>query len=209
VAHTTTGMHQVYPLQPSVGSPEAHWHGSTNAFQVITPGVLAILPNVTVTRGTSTALTQGPQPPQAVQASGRAPLTTQPNVGAASGRSSASSRPQTTASSASLPRPRPRRSPTALSNPSYRGLSSDNQERADSRGFHCAEGTNGGPQMGHARNFADPRVAPRTAPVDADRRGRYHVGPDNNAEGAPIARKYLDAAWGVTPGTKRFLGLTD
>jgi hypothetical protein len=212
VALTVTGMHQDHLSQLSVGNSETYWHGSTNAFQVTTPGVLAVPPNVTVTRGTSTALTQGPHPPRAVQASGRvysAPQTTpQPNVDAASGRSSAFSRPPTTAPSA-LPRPRPRRPPTALSNPSYRGSSSDNQDQADSRGFHCAEGTNGRPQVGHARKIADPRVAPRTTPVDADRRGRYLVGPEYNAEGAQIARKYLDAAWGVTPSTKKYLGLVD
>ena len=206
VALTITGMHQDHLPLPSVGSTETYWYGSTNAFQVTTPGVLAIPPNVTVTRGTSTALTQGPHPPRAVQASGRVySATPQPNVGAVSGRSPAFSQPPTTAPSA-LPHPRPRRPPTALSNQSYRGSSSDNQDRADSRGFHNAEGTNGRPQVGHTR---DPRVAPRTTPVDTDRRSRCLVGPESNAESAQIARKYLDAAWGVTPGTKRALGLAD
>lgn len=220
VALTITGMH--HPPQPSAGNPVTHWYGSTNTFQVTTPGVLAALPNVTVTRGTSSAHTQGPHPPRFVQASGRTyntPRTTpQPTVSVASGRGrsapSAFSSPPTTAPPSAYPpshrpRPRPRQPPTAPSNPSYRGSSSDNQDRADSRGFHYAEGTNGRPQAGHARDSVDPRVAPRAPPVDADRPGRYLVGAEYIAGGGPIARKYLDSAWGVTPGTKNMLGLTD
>ncbi|KAF8269126.1 hypothetical protein EI94DRAFT_1799627 [Lactarius quietus] len=218
---TITGTHQSHhPPRPSVGCPPTHWHGSTNAFQVITPGVLAVPPNVTVTRGTSTVLTQGSHPPGFVQASGHAytPRTTpQPSVSVSSGRTpnATFSPPPTTVPSAYIPsprphpHPRPRAQPMAVSNPSYCASSSDNQKRADSRGFHYAERTNGGPQVGHARDCADPRVAPGTMPVDADRPGRYLVGPERIAGGGPMARKYLDAAWGVTPGTKKSLGLTD
>jgi len=211
---TIAGMHQDHhPPRPSVGSPATH--GSTNAFQA-TPGAL---PNVTVTRGTGTAHTQA-------QTSGAyyAPQVTppQPNVSVASGRSPALSPSQTTAPSAYPPSPRPYRPrppPTPLSTPPsnpqyYRASSDNNRGRADSRGFHyaegCRQGTNGGPQADHARVFAGPRVGAGTAPVvDADRRGRYLAGPENFARGVPMARRYLDAAWGVTPGTKESLGLTD
>ena len=219
VSLTVTGMHQGHPPRPSVGSLSTHWHGSTNAFQVTTAGVLVASPNVTVTRGTSTALTQGPHPPRLVQASGRtynAPRNT-PQSSVSLGRSSAPafSPPATTTLSAHppshppRPHPLPRPQPMPLSNPSYRGSSSDNQDRTDSRGFHFAEGTNSRPQVCHARDFTNPRVAPGTLPVNEDSSGRYRVGAEHIAGGAPMARKYLDAAWGVTPGTKKLLGLTD
>jgi hypothetical protein len=219
VSLTVTGIHQDHPLRPSVGNLSTHWHGSTNAFQVTAPGMLVAQPKVTAARGNSTALTQGPHPPRLVHASGRAynapRSTSQPSVTVASSRSPAPafSRPPATTPSAyppSRPRPHPlpRPQPTPLSNPSYCG-SSDNQDRADSRGFHHAERTNGRPQVCHAREFANPRVAPGTLPVDADRRGGYLVGAEYIAGGAPMPRKYLDAAWGVTPGTKKLLGLTD
>lgn len=216
VSLTVTGTHQDHhPPRPSVvvGSPPTPWHGSTNSFQVTIPGVLAAPPEATVMRVTGTALMQGLHPPRFIQASGRtytAPRSTpQPSVSVASSRSSAPAflPPPTTTLSAHppshppRPHPRPRPQPTPLSNPSHRGSSSDNQDRADCRGFHCAERTNG--------DFGNSRVAPGTLPVDADRRGRYLVGAEYVAGGAPMARKYLDAAWGVTPGTKKFLGLTD
>jgi hypothetical protein len=221
VSLTVTGKHQDHPPRPSVGNLSTHWQGSTNAPLVTVPGVLAAQPKVTVARGNSTALTQGPHPPRLVQASGRAynapRSSSQPSVTVASSRSSAPtfSRPPTTTPSAyppsrpPRPHPLPRSQPTPLSNPSYRGSSSDNQDRTDSRGFHYAERTNARPQVCHAREFAKPRVAPGTLPVVADRRGRYLVGAEYIAGGAPMARKYLDAAWGVTPGTKKSLGLTE
>ena len=220
VSLTVTGMHQGHP-PPHVGNLSTHWYGSTNAFQITTPGVLVAPPKVTVTRGTSTPLTQGSHPPRLVQASGRAcnaPRNTpKSNVSVSSSRPSAPafSLPPTTTLSAyppshpHRPHPLPRPQPVPLSNPSYRGSSSDNQDRIDSRGFHYAEGTNGRPQVYHARDFTNPRVVPGTLPVNEDPRGRYPVGAEHIAGGAPMARKYLDAAWGVTPGTKKSLGLTD
>lgn len=230
VALTFLGMcqdHHYHPPRPSVGSPATHV--STNTFQVlVTPRVLAVRPNATVTRGTGTVLTEGAHHrPQVVAqaASGRAhyycaPRTitpAQPNNGsvASVARPAALSRPSVYPSSLS-PRPPP------LSNAPHYASSSDNQDRADPRGFHfhdCAEGTNGNTtqrQVGHARVFADSRgaaVAGRTPAVgsaDHRRRGRRNlVGPEYFAGGGPMARKYLDGAWGVTPGTKESLGLTD
>ncbi|KAI9439072.1 hypothetical protein H4582DRAFT_2056912 [Lactarius indigo] len=200
VTVTVAGMHQDHRLpRPSVGTPVTH--GSTNVFQV-TPGMP---PNATMTRGTSTALTQ-------VQASGAyaSQITSQrPNVSPASGRSPAFSPPAYPPPAPThLRSPPPQTPPPSL--PYYRP-SDNNRDRADPRGFyHYAEdrpqsqGTNGTPQMNRARVVADPRVGAGTPPaVDADHRGRYPVGPER------IARRYLDAAWGVTPGTKESLGLTD
>ncbi|KAI9450482.1 hypothetical protein BJY52DRAFT_1302622 [Lactarius psammicola] len=209
VTLTIAGMHQDHhPPRPRVGNPATH--SSTNAFQA-TPGAL---PNATVTRGTGTALTRA-------QVSGTYYYTPQitpqqPNPSIASGRSPAPLPSPTTAPSAyPPPSPRPPLPTPPPSNPPYYRASSDNnRDRADSRGFHyaegCRQGTNGGPQADYARVFADPHVGTGTPPmVDADRRGRSLVGSENFARGVPMARRHLDAAWGVTRGTKESLGLTD
>lgn len=209
---TVAGMHQDHrPPLLHAGSPATH--GPTNAFRVVP----AVLPNVAVMRGAGTALTQFAQ----TSGAHAPPPSPRPNVSvAASGRSPALSPSLSRTAPSAFPSPsaspRPRPPPT----PPYRAYS-DNQDRADSRGFHYAEGrqlpqrTNGGPQADPGtRVFADSRVAaggstsPRVA--DADRRGgRYLVGPEYSAPGGPMERRYLDAAWGVTPSTKRSLGLAD
>lgn len=220
MALTITGMHQDHhPPRPSVGSPATLV--STNASQVINPRVLAVLPNATATRGTGTAHTQDAHRlPQVAQASGpayhapRTRITPQPNVSVASGRPAAFSPPPPPPPSAnpSSPRPRPRPRPPPSNQPYSASSSSfDNQDRAGSRGFHYAEGTNSRTQMrDQARVFAGSRIGTGTPTVvDADRRGRYLVGPENFARSVPMARMYLDGAWGVTPGTKESLGLAD
>ncbi|KAH9173240.1 hypothetical protein EDB89DRAFT_2068993 [Lactarius sanguifluus] len=209
VTLTITGMHQDHhPPRPYVGTPATH--GSTNAFQATS--------NATTTRGTSRALTQ-------VQASGAyATQSTprQPDMTTASGRSPALSPPAYPPPSSpnlQLRPPPPPTPPPPPSNPPYYRPSDNNRDHTDSRGFQSyaggsqqSQGTNGhgGRQGDHARVFAGPRVGVGTPPaVDADRRGRYRVGPERFAQGLPMARRYLDAAWGVTPGTKESLGLTD
>ncbi|KAH8993745.1 hypothetical protein EDB92DRAFT_379121 [Lactarius akahatsu] len=202
VAFTVTGMHQDHhPPRPYVGTPATY--GSTYAFQAT--------PNATMTHGTSRAPTQ-------VQASGAyyaSQITPQqPAVTTASGRSPALSPPAYPSPS---PNSRPPPPSTPPSNPPYYRPSDNNRDRTDSRGFQSyaggsqqSQGTNGGRQGNHAPVFAGPRVGAGTpTAVDADRGGRYRVGPERLAQGQPMARKYLDAAWGVTPGTKESLGLTD
>ncbi|KAH8991877.1 hypothetical protein EDB86DRAFT_3079500 [Lactarius hatsudake] len=195
VTLTITGVHQDYqPPRPYVGTPATY--GSTNAFQATS--------NATMTLGTSRAPTQ-------VQASGAyaSQITPQqPAVTTASGRSPAFSPPAYPPPSPNLQlRPPPPPTPTP-SNPPYYRPSDNNRDRTDSRGFQSYAGgsqqsqggTNGGRQGDHARVFAGPRVGAGTPPaVDADRRGRYRVGPERFAQGQPMARRYLDAAWGITP----------
>ncbi|KAH9032274.1 hypothetical protein EDB85DRAFT_1262795 [Lactarius pseudohatsudake] len=200
VTLTITGMHQDHhPPRPYVGTPATY--GSTNAFQATS--------NATMTRGTSKALTQ-------VQASGAYASQITPQQPAVTTASPAFSPPAYPPSSPNLPL-RPPPPPTPPSNPPYYRPSDNNRDRTDSRGFQSyaggpqqSQGTNGGRQGDHARVFAGPRVGTGTPPAaDADRRGRYRVGPERFAQGQPMARRYLDAAWGVTPGTKESLGLTD
>ncbi|KAH9053142.1 hypothetical protein EDB87DRAFT_1581237 [Lactarius vividus] len=198
VTLTITGMHQDHhPPRPYVGTPATN--GSTNAFQAA--------PNATMTHGTSRALTQV----QASSAYASQITPQQPNVTTASGRSPALSPPAYPPPSPNL-QLRPPPPPTPPSNTPYYRPSDNNRDRTDSRGLQyytgsCqqSQGTNGGPQGDPARVFAGPRVGT----VDADRRVRYHVGPERFARGDPMARRYLDAAWGVTPATKESLGLTD
>ncbi|KAH9014594.1 hypothetical protein EDB83DRAFT_2680140 [Lactarius deliciosus] len=198
VTVTITGVHQDHHTpRPYVGTPATY--GSTNAFQAA--------PNATMTYGTSRAPTQ-------VQASGAyyaSQITPQqPAVTTASGRSPALSPPAYPSSS---PNPQLRSPPPPTptpSNPPYYRPSDNNRDRTDSRGFQpyaggsqqSQGGSNGGRQGDHTRVFAGPRVGAGTPPaVDADRRGRYRVGPERFAQGQPMARRYLDAAWdaGLAP----------
>ncbi len=216
VVTLAAGTHQGHSPQPPVGSLFTHpvAHASTNTL-LVAPGMLMVPHHATVTPGTGMALILQANPPQLVQASDAyAPQSTShPTVRRTSGRST-----KPLPSSSAYSSPRPPRPPMSVppSNPPYRA-SYDNSGRADSRGFHYVKGqqsqrgANGGLQTNHNRNLANSRAAAGTQPVvvDADRRGRDLVGSEYYAGGAPIPRKYLDVAWGLTPSTKKSLGLTD